>query len=98
MKKCFTINQMRTREDFLLYMELLEKGIYQGVELFYPYNQGNAQIKQYTESVYEIIEKEEAYQKKIAEGIAGGIMKYLEEKKKNTVQSTPSEAAGMGEL
>lgn len=57
MKKCFTINQMRTRDDFLLYMELLEKGIYQGVELFYPYNQGNAQIKQYTESVYEIMAK-----------------------------------------
>lgn len=57
MKKCFTINQMRTREDFIEYMRLLEKGLYHGIELFYPYNQSNAQIKQYTESVYEIISK-----------------------------------------
>jgi hypothetical protein len=38
MKKCFTINQMRKRENFIDYMRLLENDIYQGLELFYPYN------------------------------------------------------------
>jgi sugar phosphate isomerase/epimerase len=57
MKKCFTINQMRKRENFIDYMRLLENDIYQGIELFYPYNQSNEQIKQYTTSVKEIMEK-----------------------------------------
>ena len=57
MKKCFTINQMRKRENFIDYMRLLENNIYQGIELFYPYNQSNEQIKQYTTSVKEIMEK-----------------------------------------
>ena len=45
-----------------------------------------------------VLLKDEAYQRKIAEGIAGGIMKYLEEKKKNTVHSAPLVKAGMSEL
>lgn len=54
MKKCFTINQMRKREEFIEYMKLLENNVYQGIELFYPYNQSQEQIKQYTNSVLEI--------------------------------------------
>lgn len=57
MKKCFTINQMRKRENFIDYMSLLENNIYQGIEIFYPYNQSVEQIKQYTNSVLEICEK-----------------------------------------
>ena len=57
MKKCFTINQMRKKEEFIEYMKLLENDIYQAVELFYPYNQSIEQIKQYTNSVLEIIDK-----------------------------------------
>ena len=57
MKKCFTINQMRKRENFVDYMRLLENDIYQAIELFYPYNQSNEQIKQYTSSVKEIMTK-----------------------------------------
>ena len=57
MKKCFTINQMRKREEFLDYMKLLESNLYQGIEIFYPYNQSQEQIKQYTNSVLEIKEK-----------------------------------------
>ena len=54
MKKCFTINPMRTREEFISYMKLLDDKLYQATEIFYPYNQSNAQIEQYTSSVNEI--------------------------------------------
>ncbi len=54
MKKCFTINPMRTREEFISYMKLLDDKLYQAIEIFYPYNQSNAQIEQYTSSVNEI--------------------------------------------
>lgn len=57
MKKCFTINQMRNREEFVEYMKLLDNNIYQAIEIFYPYNQSNDQIKQYTSSVLEIKNK-----------------------------------------
>ena len=57
MKKCFTINQMRKRENFIDYMRLLDNDIYQAIEIFYPYNQSQEQIKQYTNSVLEIHEK-----------------------------------------
>ncbi len=57
MKKCFTINQMRKRENFIDYMSLLENNYYQAIELFYPYNQSSEQMKQYTCSVKEIIQK-----------------------------------------
>lgn len=57
MKKCFTINQMRKREEFLEYMKLLDNNLYQGIEIFYPYNQSAEQIKQYTNSVLEIKNK-----------------------------------------
>ena len=54
MKKCFTINQMRKRENFVDYMTLLDEGLYEAIELFYPYNQSFDQLKQYTNSVNEI--------------------------------------------
>lgn len=57
MKKCFTINPLRTREEFVSYMKLLEDNVYQAIEIFYPYCQGVAQLQQYTSSVNEIKEK-----------------------------------------
>ncbi len=57
MKKCFTINQMRKRENFIDYMTLLDNNIYQAIEIFYPYNQSSEQITQYTNSVLEICMK-----------------------------------------
>ncbi len=54
MKKCFTINQMRQKEEFLSYHKLFDKNIYQAVELFYPYNQSFKQLEQYMNSVYEL--------------------------------------------
>ena len=57
MKKCFTINQMRKRDNFIDYMRLLENNTYQAIEIFYPYNQSAEQINQYTNSVAEIRKK-----------------------------------------
>lgn len=55
MKKCFTINPMRKKEEFNSYKILFEKNLYQAIEIFYPYNQSHQQIKDYTECVYEIM-------------------------------------------
>ena len=37
-KKSFTINPNRTIDEIRSYKELLVDGIYQGCEIFYPYN------------------------------------------------------------
>ena len=57
MKKCFTINCMRTKEDFDSYNELLDQGLFAGVELFYPYNVSPDQQKLYQEKVDKLIKK-----------------------------------------
>lgn len=57
MKKCFTINCMRKEEDFIGYNELLQKNIYQGIEIFYPYNVNDEQRSFYTKQIKAIHEK-----------------------------------------
>lgn len=48
---------MRNAEDFLGYHELIEKGIYQGVEIFYPYNVSKEQAEFYTTSISKLKNK-----------------------------------------
>ena len=48
MKKCFTINCMRKDEDFDGFEKIIDENIYQGVELFYPYNVNAKQRTLYT--------------------------------------------------
>lgn len=55
MKKCFTINCMRTIEDFIEYDKLIKEGLFQGVELFYPYNVSDEQKNIYTNEVTKLI-------------------------------------------
>lgn len=57
MKKCFTINHLRKQEEILSYEKLLKDNIYQAIEIFYPYNQSQEQLNQYTESVKYLINK-----------------------------------------
>ena len=57
MKKCFTINCMRKKEDFIGYNYLLENNIYQGIEIFYPYNCSEEQYSFYTSEIRKIHEK-----------------------------------------
>lgn len=56
MKKCFTINQMRKREEIVSFMKLLQDNIYQAIEIFYPYKETKEQYEQYTASIKEICE------------------------------------------
>lgn len=55
MKKSFTINPLRTKEEIASYYYLFEKKFYQGIEIFYPYNQGEKQYNEYTESIYNLL-------------------------------------------
>ena len=57
MKKCFTINCMRTKEDFVGYDKIISDGLFQGVELFYPYNVSEEQKDLYTSEVNKLLEK-----------------------------------------
>ena len=57
MKKCFTINAMRTHDDFLAYDKLISDGLFVAVEIFYPYNVDNKQQKLYQEEVGKLIKK-----------------------------------------
>ena len=42
-KQCFTINQHRTTEEFNSYEELIKQGLFQGIEIFYPYDKTEEQ-------------------------------------------------------
>ena len=55
MKKAFTINCMRTKEDFVGFNKILNQGIYQGIEIFYPYNVTQEQASFYTKEIHNII-------------------------------------------
>lgn len=54
MKKAFTINCMRKQDDFDGYIKLLKENVYQGVEIFYPYNVSKEQAIFYTGSIKKI--------------------------------------------
>ena len=56
MKKCFTINPMRKKEEFLSFYKLLEENIYQAVEIFYPYKQEKEQYIEYSNGVKYIVD------------------------------------------
>lgn len=55
MKKCFTINPLRTVDEVKSYYELFEKDIYQAIEIFFPYNQTKERYDEYTNSIKDLI-------------------------------------------
>ena len=57
MKKCFTINCMRTPIDFIGYDKIIGEGVFSGVELFYPYNVSDEQKKIYEEETRKLLTK-----------------------------------------
>ena len=57
MKKCFTINAMRTCEDFKAYDKLITEGLFCGVEIFYPYNVDEDQQKLYEEELTKLLSR-----------------------------------------
>ena len=50
-RKCFTVNPNRTKEEIASYRPLLEDGIYVGVEIFYPYKKKKEEIAIYKEAI-----------------------------------------------
>ena len=53
MRKCFTIIASRPKEDILSFEEhLVKTGLFQGCEIFYPYNVSNDQRLMYQETLY----------------------------------------------
>ena len=46
-RKCFTVNPNRTKNEILEYEKCLEKGVYVGCEFFYPYNKDEEHKKIY---------------------------------------------------
>lgn len=51
MRKIFTINSMRTTEEFDTYLALLKNKVYDGVEIFYPYEVDDRIMETYTKNV-----------------------------------------------
>lgn len=56
-KKSFTINPSRTKEEIASYENLFIMNIYQGVEVFYPYSREETFINEYKSACYELINK-----------------------------------------
>lgn len=54
-KKCFTINQNRTTLEFKEYEKLIKDGLFQAVEIFYPYDKTKEQLETYTNNVYNLM-------------------------------------------
>lgn len=54
-KKCFTINQNRTTEEFKSYEKLISEGLFQAVELFYPYDKTIEQQEIYERNAKELM-------------------------------------------
>lgn len=53
LKTCFTLNPLRNAEDIASYKEGIEKGYYQAVEVFYPYQYPDREIT-YTKHLIEL--------------------------------------------
>ena len=54
-KKCFTINQNRTTEEFQSYHQLFEKNLFQAIEIFYPYDKSIEQMETYEKNVLDLM-------------------------------------------
>ena len=55
MQKSFTVNPNRTPDEIASYRILLEKGLYQGVEIFYPYKKTAQEKEAYFKSIKEYL-------------------------------------------
>ena len=54
-KTWFTINQHRTTEEFKTYEELIKKGLFQAIEIFYPYDKTEEQLETYKQNVLNLM-------------------------------------------
>ena len=54
-KRCFTINQNRTTEEFKTYEELIKNNVFQAIEIFYPYDKTEEQLETYKQNVLNLM-------------------------------------------
>lgn len=78
MKKCFTINPDRTKEEFDTFYPLLENGIYQAVEIFYPYDRSKEQLESYTKCAMKIAKMNKEMVLHLPHGIHNGICRGVD--------------------
>ncbi|MGD9604687.1 MAG: sugar phosphate isomerase/epimerase family protein [Bacilli bacterium] len=53
MKKCFTINPLRKTEDFIGYHKIIEDGLYDAIEIFYPEDETSRLV--YGKNVHDLL-------------------------------------------
>lgn len=56
-KMCFTINQLRSREEIESYYSLFDQKLFSGVEFFYPIHTKDGQFEEYTSSMENLFKK-----------------------------------------
>ncbi len=54
-KKCFTINQHRTTEEFRTYEKLIQDNVFQAIEIFYPYDKTEEEQDIYRQNVLNLM-------------------------------------------
>lgn len=54
-KKCFTINQNRTTEEFKTYEILIKNNVFQAIEIFYPYDKTDDELAIYRQNVLNLM-------------------------------------------
>lgn len=54
---CFTINQHRALDEIRSYRSLLTSGLYQGIEIFYPYDIDTLHQDDYRKGIFELCEE-----------------------------------------
>ena len=72
-RKCFTVNPNRTKEEIASYESLLAKGIYQGVEIFYPYKKSPADREIYKEAIASYLKYQPEMVIHLPHGVDGNI-------------------------
>lgn len=53
----FTINNLRTTEEINSYKELIDEGLFQGIEIFYPYRVDKEKAELYTKNIHDLIKE-----------------------------------------
>lgn len=54
-RKCFTVNQHRTTAEFIEYDKLIKEGLFQAIEIFFPYDKTKEEFDVYTQNVYNLM-------------------------------------------
>lgn len=54
-KRCFTINQNRTTEEFKTYEKLIKNNVFQAIEIFYPYDKSEQELDIYRQNVLQLM-------------------------------------------